>query len=296
MKFLTSTINGLGDDAAAIVLIIAPFVLGLKEQSVIAHWASIAGGVGLIASLDTPMAARIGVGAVLEELAGSPSLRATIEPLRQLLRADAPQIRADACHYLGLTGDRRIIADIEPLLDDPDPEVRVSAAYFFGRFPQAGAWSPRVARVRQALDGYAAGDRARIHLVKDLDGMRAHVQRAPDWAAALVTPDDRMVILAPGDELRMQFDASDLPAPPAGWSRTAFLESLGWDKDADRNTYAAQQLEPLPFRAMSGYPYGPDEAYPDTPLHREYRARWLTRVVGGGSAGVGRVAKNAATE
>ncbi|MHC4957178.1 MAG: peptidase MA family metallohydrolase [Planctomycetota bacterium] len=35
---------------------------------------------------------------------------------------------------------------------------------------------------------------ARIHLVRDLDGMRAHVKRAPEWAAALVTPDDRMVI------------------------------------------------------------------------------------------------------
>jgi hypothetical protein len=35
---------------------------------------------------------------------------------------------------------------------------------------------------------------ARIHLVPDLAGMRAHVKRAPAWAAALVTPDDRMVI------------------------------------------------------------------------------------------------------
>ena len=28
---------------------------------------------------------------------------------------------------------------------------------------------------------------------------------------------------------------------------------------------------------MTGYPYGPGESYPDTPLHREYRERWLTR-------------------
>ena len=48
MKFLTPTLHGLGDYAAAAVLIVAPFVLGIKEQSVIAHWASIIGGVGLI--------------------------------------------------------------------------------------------------------------------------------------------------------------------------------------------------------------------------------------------------------
>jgi hypothetical protein len=48
MKFLTPTLHGLGDYAAALVLIVAPFFLGLKEQSMIAHWASIAGGAGLI--------------------------------------------------------------------------------------------------------------------------------------------------------------------------------------------------------------------------------------------------------
>jgi len=48
MKFLTVKLHGLGDYAAAAVLIVAPYFLGLNEQSMIAHWASIAGGVGLI--------------------------------------------------------------------------------------------------------------------------------------------------------------------------------------------------------------------------------------------------------
>jgi len=48
MKFLTPKLHGLGDYAAALVLIVAPFFLGIKEQSVIAYWASIAGGIGLI--------------------------------------------------------------------------------------------------------------------------------------------------------------------------------------------------------------------------------------------------------
>ncbi len=48
MKFLTPTLHGLGDYAAAAVLIVAPFFLGIKDQSLIAYWASIVGGIGLI--------------------------------------------------------------------------------------------------------------------------------------------------------------------------------------------------------------------------------------------------------
>ncbi len=48
MKFLSKKLHGLGDYAAAAVLIVAPFVIGLSEQSVVAHWSSIGGGVGLI--------------------------------------------------------------------------------------------------------------------------------------------------------------------------------------------------------------------------------------------------------
>ena len=103
--------------------------------------------------------------------------------------------------------------------------------------------------------------------------------RYGDVRELLTAADDRSVVMGPGDEVALTFDAAALPPPPAGWRRTVFLESLGWDKDADRNTYAAAQVEPLPFNAMSGYPYGPGERFPDTPLHREYLERWLTREV-----------------
>ncbi|HYG64683.1 MAG TPA: hypothetical protein VEL74_19035, partial [Thermoanaerobaculia bacterium] len=95
----------------------------------------------------------------------------------------------------------------------------------------------------------------------------------------LESPDDRTVVLAPGDEIALTFDASALPPLQEGWTRTVFLESHGWDKDADRNTWEARQMEPLPFRGMSGYPYAPGETYPDTPELREYREKWLTREI-----------------
>ena len=87
--------------------------------------------------------------------------------------------------------------------------------------------------------------------------------------------DDRSVILSPGDEIALEFDASTLPPVALSWQRTLFFESTGWDKDADRNTFEAQQMEPLPFRAMKKY----GEPFPGTPEMREYRERWLTRIL-----------------
>jgi Tfp pilus assembly protein PilF len=103
--------------------------------------------------------------------------------------------------------------------------------------------------------------------------------RFGDVRELLEEGDDRLVILAAGDDLRVLFDVRELPPPAPGHERTVFLESYGWDKDADRNTWEAQRVEPLPFRAMSGYPYGPGETYPDSLLLREYRERWLTREI-----------------
>jgi hypothetical protein len=103
--------------------------------------------------------------------------------------------------------------------------------------------------------------------------------RFGDVRELLSTADDRSVIMAPGDEIGLVFDASGLPEPPPGWQRTVFLESHGWDKDADRNTGEGQQVEPLPFRAMTTYPYGPEESFPDSELHRDYLRDWLTRIV-----------------
>ena len=104
--------------------------------------------------------------------------------------------------------------------------------------------------------------------------------RFGDVRELLADVDDRQVVIGPGDEIRVLFDARHLPPPAPGHVRTVFLESFGWDKDADRNTWKADSNLPLPFRAMSGYPFAPGETYPRTPELDAYRAEWLTRVVG----------------
>ena len=89
--------------------------------------------------------------------------------------------------------------------------------------------------------------------------------------------DDRMIIMGSGDEIRLRFPTERLPALAEGWRRDFLLFVDGWAKDADANTAFSQTVEPLPFHAMSAYPYPPTENYPKTLLHRQYRDTYNTR-------------------
>ncbi len=83
--------------------------------------------IELLASPDTPIAVRVGVDAILEDLEGTPELRALIPAFGKLTQAREPQIRTDASHYLGLTHDPAAGQYLRPLLEDNDPDVRETA-------------------------------------------------------------------------------------------------------------------------------------------------------------------------
>jgi hypothetical protein len=91
--------------------------------------------------------------------------------------------------------------------------------------------------------------------------------------------DDRYAILAPGDEVTVEFEVAAVAAPPAGWRRTFLLYTDGWIKDADLNTAFGNTVEPLPFHAMRRYPYAPGESYPTDAAHQRYRREYNTRLV-----------------
>jgi hypothetical protein len=131
------------------------------------------------------------------------------------------------------------------------------------------------ARVRQAPNAPHTFDYARVEADSPWLPFPGDYTRYGDVRELLAHADDRSVVLAAGDEMRLLFDAGELPALPPGWRRTLFLESHGWDKDADRNTFAPDQVEPLPFRAMRAY----GDPFPRTPELDAYRAEWLTRRV-----------------
>jgi len=77
--------------------------------------------------------------------------------------------------------------------------------------------------------------------------------------------------------LSLRFDYRKFPPLPAGWKRDYLLRVEGWAKDRDANTAFSQSVTPLPFHAMSRYPYPADEHYPDDRIHRDYLKDYLTR-------------------
>jgi hypothetical protein len=89
------------------------------------------------------------------------------------------------------------------------------------------------------------------------------------------------VIMAPGDEATIEFDASSAASLPAGWKRDFLLYTDGWIKDSDLNTAFGNTVSPLPFHAVQAYPYRRGESYPADSEHQRYLREYDTRVVTG---------------
>jgi hypothetical protein len=86
--------------------------------------------------------------------------------------------------------------------------------------------------------------------------------------------DDQLVVMGSGDELRAEFDPASLPPVPQGWRRDYLLHVDGWAKDRDANTAYSQNVMPLPFHRMSGYPYKLDtESSPGAAAQKQYNTR-----------------------
>ena len=116
-----------------------------------------------------------------------------------------------------------------------------------------------------------------------------HVIREPRWAPMdgaftrfgdvmplLTTTDDRLVVMAAGDECTLRFDPP-ADALPEGWVRDFLIYNVGWDKDADLNTIFGQSSEPLPLGGMSSYPPAPGELPHDSMTYSEYLNTYQTR-------------------
>jgi hypothetical protein len=100
--------------------------------------------------------------------------------------------------------------------------------------------------------------------------------RYGDVRELLTSVDDAFVVMGSGDEVTLAFDAS-APPPPAGWTRDFLLKVDGWAKDRDANTAYGTSVLPLPFHAMSRYPYPDTEHFPDDPAHRRLVETYYSR-------------------
>lgn len=130
-----------------------------------------------------------------------------------------------------------------------DPNRKQPERFEYGTVEPASQWNP------------TAGFYTRYGDVRDL----------------LTRIDDELTIMGSGDEVTLKFNAAELPALHPGWKRDFLLLVDGWAKDADPNTAFSRSVEPLPFHAMSRYPYPAGEHFPDDKMHRDYRSQYNTR-------------------
>ncbi len=122
-------------------------------------------------------------------------------------------------------------------------------------------------------------DYAQVSTVTPWKMFMGRYTREGDVRELLKSGDDMFVISRPGDEIALSFDATTLPPLGSGWTRTFLLYAHGYSKEMNPRSASPHTVGPLPFGAMTKYPYGPDEHYPDTQPYREYLERYNTRVI-----------------
>jgi len=193
---------------------------------------------------------------------------------------------------------KTIVVDLRGKFLSASRAVRIVTnvcVYWDEAFLAAGAADPPVrlltAPLREAELRFRGFSRVRIHPQRKQPEMFFYPEPRPVamWnpTAGLYTRygevgellrevDDRFVIMGSGDEVRLEFDAALAP-PQRGWRRDFLLLVDGWAKDSDPNTAFSQTVEPLPFHAMSAYPYSAAERYPDDEMHQNYRKQYNTR-------------------
>lgn len=108
--------------------------------------------------------------------------------------------------------------------------------------------------------------------------------RFGDVRPLLEGSDDQYIVMVPGDETTIEFDASQAQTPPSGWSRTFFLYSDGWIKDSDLNTAHGTTVEPLPYHAIRSYPYAAGDGYPADSARQRYLREYNTRIIKRGAS------------
>jgi len=100
-----------------------------KAQALIeADPALLAAVLPIVGNVDASLNVRLGAGVLLENFAGSDTLRALLPRLGELSQHADARVRADACHYLGLTEDTAARPWLDARVSDEDADVREIAA------------------------------------------------------------------------------------------------------------------------------------------------------------------------
>ncbi|MGO9085810.1 MAG: FG-GAP-like repeat-containing protein [Candidatus Sulfotelmatobacter sp.] len=110
---------------------------------------------------------------------------------------------------------------------------------------------------------------------------RGTYTRYGDVLPLLTATDDKLAVFGSGDEVRLDFDPSKLPALPKGWVRDYFFAANGYEKDMDFYAAEGNYVAPLPFLSMGEYPYGAPKSFPLDDAHVNYILEYNTRHMSG---------------
>ena len=86
------------------------------------EWLEVA--LNILADTNSPIQARIGLGAIIEGFAGDKILTTILPALETLLSNEDHRVRADSCHYLGMIPSSKSEALLKLCLSDDHHEVR----------------------------------------------------------------------------------------------------------------------------------------------------------------------------
>lgn len=105
--------------------------------------------------------------------------------------------------------------------------------------------------------------------------------RYGDVTPLLQEADDMFVIGRQGDQVNMRFSTVDLEPVAEGMERDYYFVVACWFKDPPGAWgYGFDfTVDPMPFLAMSGFPYTSEENYPSDAAHLAYLQQYNTRVI-----------------
>lgn len=101
--------------------------------------------------------------------------------------------------------------------------------------------------------------------------------RYDDVLALMQSADDKFVIGREGDAVSLEFPA-DLPPVPTGMVRDYFLIASCWFK-GNGLSYVPFSVDPMPFQAMTSFPYPSTQSYPYDASHKAYLQEYNTRKI-----------------
>jgi len=111
----------------------------------------------------------------------------------------------------------------------------------------------------RAIEGKSPGDLDYRYEQTSMSGPYAReigaYTRLGDVRDLVLHSDDRFVVFGSGDEVQLDFNPGRLPPLRPGWKRDYFFFADGYEKDMDFYAAEGEFVDPLPFHAMSQYPY-----------------------------------------